>query len=150
MAPASVAEALSAGEPPLLLDVREPWEWTVSNLEDRGAVLIPLGELEERMEELDPGAPGGGLLPERPAEPHRRPPPPGRGLGVGGEPGGWDPGVGSGRGAGDAGGMTAGTRTIAAGPGWFGRGLNAYTSTLRPRARRRGRRRPSAPPLPLA
>ena len=37
---------------PVLLDVREPWEWAVSNLEDRGARLIPLGELPDRLSEL--------------------------------------------------------------------------------------------------
>ena len=37
---------------PLLLDVREPWEWAVSNLAERGARLIPLGELDERIGEI--------------------------------------------------------------------------------------------------
>ena len=39
-------------EAPFLLDVREPWEWAVSNLSARGARLIPLGELTERMAEV--------------------------------------------------------------------------------------------------
>jgi len=39
-------------ERPLLLDVREPWEWAMSNLEDRGALHIPLDELPGRLHEL--------------------------------------------------------------------------------------------------
>ncbi len=47
-----VATRLSSDEPPFLLDVREPWEWTVGSLEERGARLIPLGELPDRMSEV--------------------------------------------------------------------------------------------------
>ena len=47
-----VAELLATDEPPLLVDVREPWEWRVGNLEAEGAVLMPLGELEARADEL--------------------------------------------------------------------------------------------------
>ena len=36
-----------------LLDVREPWEWETGHL---NASLIPLGQLESRLAELDPGA----------------------------------------------------------------------------------------------
>jgi len=50
--PEVAAEQLASQEPPYLLDVREPWEWAVSNLSTRGARLIPLGELEERMGEI--------------------------------------------------------------------------------------------------
>ena len=32
--------------------MREPWEWAVSSLADRGARLIPLDELDERMGEI--------------------------------------------------------------------------------------------------
>lgn len=51
---AELAERLSSasGPPPFLLDVREPWEWAVSNLGGRGARLVPLGELDERIAEL--------------------------------------------------------------------------------------------------
>ena len=52
MAAGTVAEQLASSAPPYLLDVREPWEWAVSNLADRGARLIPLGELEERLGEI--------------------------------------------------------------------------------------------------
>jgi adenylyltransferase/sulfurtransferase len=42
---ADLAEQLASDAPPYLLDVREPWEWAVSNLSDHGARLIPLDEL---------------------------------------------------------------------------------------------------------
>jgi len=48
--PAELAQTLSAGEPPLLLDVREPFEAEIATLPD--AVLIPLGELPDRLDEL--------------------------------------------------------------------------------------------------
>ena len=50
--PAAVLAQLASDAPPYLLDVREPWEWAVSNLSERGARLIPLGELEERLGEI--------------------------------------------------------------------------------------------------
>ena len=49
---AAVAELMASDAPPFLLDVREPWEWAVSNLAERGARLIPLGELDGRMAEV--------------------------------------------------------------------------------------------------
>jgi adenylyltransferase/sulfurtransferase len=52
VSPSLVSEQLASDAPPYLLDVREPWEWAVSNLADRGARLIPLGELEERLGEI--------------------------------------------------------------------------------------------------
>jgi adenylyltransferase/sulfurtransferase len=55
-APAA-AELLGSEAPPYLLDVREPWEWAVSNLAEQGARLIPLGELEERIGEIPAGRP---------------------------------------------------------------------------------------------
>ncbi len=47
-----LAERLAEDDPPLLVDVREPWEWSAGNLADRGAVHVPLGELAHRLEEL--------------------------------------------------------------------------------------------------
>jgi adenylyltransferase/sulfurtransferase len=47
-----LADRLGSGEPPLLVDVRESWEWAVGNLSDQGARLIPLGELGGRLQEL--------------------------------------------------------------------------------------------------
>ena len=38
----------------VVLDVREPWEWAAGHIE--GAVHIPLGDLPERVGELDPQA----------------------------------------------------------------------------------------------
>jgi rhodanese-related sulfurtransferase len=43
---------LDAGYPPALLDVREPWEFELARIE--GSRLIPMGELSERVSELDP------------------------------------------------------------------------------------------------
>jgi adenylyltransferase/sulfurtransferase len=44
-------ELLEAGRKPVLLDVREPQEWDITHLE--GARLIPLGDVPQRMNELD-------------------------------------------------------------------------------------------------
>jgi len=52
--PTEVVERLEKGDDLTIIDVREPHEWDIVNLGDRGAKLIPLGELEERMNELDP------------------------------------------------------------------------------------------------
>lgn len=42
---------LDAGEPLRIIDVREPHEWEIAHIE--GAELIPLGQILERMNELD-------------------------------------------------------------------------------------------------
>ena len=47
-----LARRLEDGDRPVLLDVREPWEWAVSNLEGHGAYLIPVGELDQRLDEV--------------------------------------------------------------------------------------------------
>jgi adenylyltransferase/sulfurtransferase len=47
-----LARRRAAGDPPALLDVREPWEFQICNL---GGQLVPLGELPGRVAELDPG-----------------------------------------------------------------------------------------------
>jgi adenylyltransferase/sulfurtransferase len=52
VAPNTVEVLLGEESPPFLLDVREPWEWAVSNLSDHGARLIPLGELGDRISEV--------------------------------------------------------------------------------------------------
>lgn len=42
-----------AGEPPLLLDVREPWEYQVCRI--AGSLLIPMGQIPEAAQHrLDP------------------------------------------------------------------------------------------------
>ena len=45
---------LDAGERPVLLDVREQWEFELACIE--GSKLIPMSKLEERFTELDPGS----------------------------------------------------------------------------------------------
>jgi adenylyltransferase/sulfurtransferase len=52
MDPSLVAALLASSSPPALVDVREPWEWEAGSLEGRGAVLIPLGELPGRIDEI--------------------------------------------------------------------------------------------------
>ena len=52
ISPELVLEMMDAGENFVLLDVREDSEWEVAHLE--GAIQIPLGELENRLGELDP------------------------------------------------------------------------------------------------
>ncbi len=37
---------------PLLLDVREAWEFDICHI--RGSILIPMGQIPGRLEELDP------------------------------------------------------------------------------------------------
>jgi rhodanese-related sulfurtransferase len=46
----ALRDALAAGEPLLLVDCREPWEWDVGHLE--GALLVPLGETADRADEV--------------------------------------------------------------------------------------------------
>jgi sulfur-carrier protein adenylyltransferase/sulfurtransferase len=48
----ALAARLDGDDAPFLLDVREPWEWAVGNLGGRGARLVPLAELEDRLAEL--------------------------------------------------------------------------------------------------
>ena len=43
---------LDSGDPPRLLDVREPWEHAIAALP--GATLIPMDDLPLRADELDP------------------------------------------------------------------------------------------------
>ena len=45
--PAELAAHIQTGHTPVLLDVREPWEWTLCRLPD--AILIPMGELPARL-----------------------------------------------------------------------------------------------------
>ena len=52
--PAALAQELASDAPPLLLDVREPWEADIATIP--GSTLIPLGELGDRAGELDPAA----------------------------------------------------------------------------------------------
>ena len=45
---------LDVGERPVLLDVRERWEFELASIE--GSKLVPMSELERRFSELDPAA----------------------------------------------------------------------------------------------
>jgi rhodanese-related sulfurtransferase len=50
--PSELKSRLEAGEVPVLLDVREPWEFELARIE--GSTLVPMSRLEERFTELDP------------------------------------------------------------------------------------------------
>lgn len=47
-------DRLEAGGRPVLLDVREPWEFELARIE--GSTLIPMSQLQQRYTELDPDA----------------------------------------------------------------------------------------------
>jgi sulfur-carrier protein adenylyltransferase/sulfurtransferase len=51
--PAELKERLDRGERITLIDVREPFEWEISNLSAYGAKLIPLDQVVERRGEID-------------------------------------------------------------------------------------------------
>lgn len=51
--PLQLKDRLDQGDDLFILDVREPHEWDISNLEHLGAYLIPKGQVLERMGELD-------------------------------------------------------------------------------------------------
>ena len=54
--PAVFSEQRRQPNPPLLLDVREPWEFHTANIP--GGLLMPMGEVASRAHsELDPDAP---------------------------------------------------------------------------------------------
>jgi rhodanese-related sulfurtransferase len=52
--PHALKSRLDAGERPVLLDVREPWEFELASIE--GSELIPMSQLQARFTELDPDA----------------------------------------------------------------------------------------------
>ena len=54
VSPRELKERLDAGDNPVLLDVREPWEYELARIE--GSTLVPLSQIEERFGELDPNA----------------------------------------------------------------------------------------------
>jgi sulfur-carrier protein adenylyltransferase/sulfurtransferase len=51
--PAELKHRLDRGDRLTIIDVREPYEWEIGNLERHGARLIPMGELPQRLDELD-------------------------------------------------------------------------------------------------
>lgn len=54
--PTELKSRLDAGDQLQIIDVREPFEWEIANLGDEGARLLPLSQIEEWLEELDPEA----------------------------------------------------------------------------------------------
>ncbi len=54
ISPRELKERLDAGDMPVLLDVREEWEFDLARIE--GSTLVPLSEIEEHFHELDPSA----------------------------------------------------------------------------------------------
>ena len=46
-------QRLESGEPLRLIDVREPFEWEISNLAQHGAQLVPMAELAEQLPDLE-------------------------------------------------------------------------------------------------
>jgi len=53
--PADLKERLDRGDRLTIIDVREPFEWEIGNLEPYGARLIPLQQVPQRLGEIDPG-----------------------------------------------------------------------------------------------
>ena len=51
LSPRELAERLRAGDTPLLIDVREPWEHAIASIP--GARLVPLGQLEHMLPTFD-------------------------------------------------------------------------------------------------
>ena len=51
MTPKELRERLDKGEKIFLLDVREPWEYSMAKID--GSVLIPLGTLPQSLDQLD-------------------------------------------------------------------------------------------------
>ncbi|MFN0087612.1 MAG: ubiquitin-like small modifier protein 1 [Blastocatellia bacterium] len=52
--PAQLKAEIDGGRKITIIDVREPHEWQITNLESLGSRLIPLGQIPERMSEIDP------------------------------------------------------------------------------------------------
>ncbi len=54
--PVELSERLENGDGPVLVDVREPFEVSIADLPDHGQLRIPMGDLLQRYEEVDPGS----------------------------------------------------------------------------------------------
>ncbi|HEY8458926.1 MAG TPA: ThiF family adenylyltransferase, partial [Blastocatellia bacterium] len=52
--PLQLKQLLDSGKRPTIIDVREPHEWQIANLENYGSRLIPLGQFPGRINELNP------------------------------------------------------------------------------------------------
>jgi sulfur-carrier protein adenylyltransferase/sulfurtransferase len=57
ISPLELKERIDQGRPPVLLDVREPFEPAIADLPEMGQKRIPMGEVPARMGELDPDEP---------------------------------------------------------------------------------------------
>jgi adenylyltransferase/sulfurtransferase len=55
--PTELNERMAKGQPIVLVDVREPHEPAIADLPEWGQKLIPLRELPDRLDELDPDQP---------------------------------------------------------------------------------------------
>lgn len=55
LAPQQLKARLDAGEPLVVLDVREPWEYDTARI--AGSLHIPMMTVPGRLDELDPAAP---------------------------------------------------------------------------------------------
>ncbi|MDH5591047.1 MAG: molybdopterin-synthase adenylyltransferase MoeB, partial [Gemmatimonadota bacterium] len=62
LTPREAAALLGGEDPPLLVDVRDPWEWSAGNLGAMGALHVPLASLEERMDEITGPAAGRAVI----------------------------------------------------------------------------------------
>ncbi len=56
ISPTEVKSRLENAQPLVLLDVREPHEWAIADIERPDPLRIPVGELMARMGELDPAS----------------------------------------------------------------------------------------------
>lgn len=56
LSPSQLKTRLDAGDDLVILDVREPHEWEISNLSHLGSFLMPKGEVLNRLNELNPAA----------------------------------------------------------------------------------------------
>ena len=52
--PVELEERLASDDPPVLVDVREPFEAAIADLPDHGQIRIPTAEFTRRYDELDP------------------------------------------------------------------------------------------------
>jgi adenylyltransferase/sulfurtransferase len=52
--PTELKARLDRGDKLTIIDVREPFEWDIANLEAYGARLIPLQQVPQRLDEIDP------------------------------------------------------------------------------------------------
>jgi len=53
ISPTELKQRVDRGDDVVIVDVREPYEWEMGNLEPYGAKLIPLAELPERLDEVE-------------------------------------------------------------------------------------------------